>query len=79
LEEMRIRREWKKAVKAGKMLILSPFAALERRLKRDLAWKRNLFAAALAEEVAIGYAGKGSGTERLGEAIKSWGKEVILI
>jgi predicted Rossmann fold nucleotide-binding protein DprA/Smf involved in DNA uptake len=79
LEEMLIKKEWKKAVKAGKMLILSPFAAEERRLKRDLAWKRNLFAAALAEKVAIGYAGKGSGTERLGEAIKSWGKEVILI
>lgn len=79
LEEMRIRREWKKALKAGKMLILSPFAALERRLKRDLAWKRNLFAAALAEEVVIGYAGKGSGTERLGEEVKLWGKEVFLL
>jgi hypothetical protein len=79
LEEMRIRREWKKAVKAGKMLILSPFAALERKLKRDLAWKRNLFAAALVEDIVIAYAGKGSGTERLGEEIKAWGKEVILI
>jgi len=76
LEEMRIKREWRKPLKAGKMLILSPFTALERRLKRDLAWKRNLFAAAIAEEIVIAYAGKGSRTERLGEDVESWGKEI---
>ena len=79
LEEMRIRRDWKKALKAERMLIISPFAAEERRLKRDLAWKRNLFAAALADDIYIVYAGKGSGTERLGRTIQTWGKKIILL
>ena len=72
LEEMRIQKEWKKAVEAEKMLILSPFCALERRLRKDLAWKRNLFAAAVAEEVVIGYAGKGSRTEGLKDEVTRW-------
>jgi len=76
LEEMRIKREWRKPLKAEKMLILSPFAADERKLKRNLAWRRNLFTAAIAEEIVIAYAGKGCRTERLGEEVKSWGKEI---
>lgn len=65
--------------KAGKMLILSPFSALERRLRKDLAVMRNLFAAAVAEEVVIAYAAEGSKTAEFTGIVREWGKPILMM
>src|SRR5438876_1122861 len=51
VERMRLPAEWKPAIEAGRLLVLSPFAPHQRRMTADLAAKRNAFVAALADEV----------------------------
>ena len=66
-------------ISEGRLLLLSPFSEAEKRLRKDLAVKRNLFAAAVAEEIAIAHAAMNSKTRELMEVIIKWGKPVYTI
>ncbi|MBA2670200.1 MAG: DNA-processing protein DprA, partial [Gemmatimonadetes bacterium] len=56
---MRLPREWRDAIRRGRLLILSPFADRQRRATVALAAERNRFVAALAERVLIAHAAPG--------------------
>jgi predicted Rossmann fold nucleotide-binding protein DprA/Smf involved in DNA uptake len=47
----RVPPEWKKPLEAGRLLVLSGFAATEKRVTAELAGRRNKLVAALADEV----------------------------
>lgn len=53
------------AVDAGRLLIVTPFADDVKRVSAEHARKRNVFMVDLADEVVIGFAGKGGLLERL--------------
>ncbi len=73
LERMRIPMEWRDGVGAGRILLLSPFEASQRRLTAALSEHRNKLVAALAGEVYFAHTTPGGKTARLVEQISGWG------
>lgn len=71
----RLPAEWREAVKAAQMLVLSPFRT-ERRMNAQTSAKRNALVAALADECVVLHASPGSATERLVAEIKARGKRI---
>jgi predicted Rossmann fold nucleotide-binding protein DprA/Smf involved in DNA uptake len=70
IERLRLPLSWRKPCDAGRLLVLSPFAAHQRRPTAALAEHRNRFVATLATHVFVAYAGPGSRTAQLcGELI----------
>ena len=69
IETMRVPAVWKPALERGRLLIVSPFPAQERRVTRERALRRNRLVAALAAEIMITYAAAGSGTEAFAREI----------
>jgi predicted Rossmann fold nucleotide-binding protein DprA/Smf involved in DNA uptake len=69
LEKMRVPSDWKKRLAAGRLLILSCFAANERRVTVALATRRNEFVAALADEVWFAHITPGGEMQRLAHRI----------
>ena len=65
IENMRVPRDWRPALDAGRLLIVSPFSNAYRRPTVKLAAERNRFVAAIAERVFIAHAAPGSKTEAL--------------
>ena len=63
IEGMHIKREYKKPLEDGRLLIISPFTGKERRISSEKAQRRNYFVAALAETIFIPYAAPKSKTE----------------
>lgn len=76
LEGMRIPKRWQEGIKAGRILLLSPFEASQNRLTAALAEQRNLMVAALADEVYFGHITPGGKTARLAEQIAGWKSSV---
>jgi hypothetical protein len=76
LEGMRLPVGWPDALTAGRLLLLSPFAAPERRATNDLAWRRNVLVAALSAGLFIAHAQSASKTEELARQALAWGKPV---
>ncbi len=76
LESMRIPKEWRKLIDEDRLLLLSPFEAKHKRLSEERCWKRNLFVAAIADEIMIAHAEPGSKTEELVRVIEGWGEQV---
>src|SRR5260370_2898208 len=74
IDGMRISSAWKKPIAAGRLLVLSPFADKHPRITAERSQVRNLFVAALAEQVFVGHAGPGSKTEALARQVQTWGK-----
>jgi predicted Rossmann fold nucleotide-binding protein DprA/Smf involved in DNA uptake len=72
LEDMRLPSDWKRPLSDGRLLILSCFAATERRVTAALATRRNEFVAALADEVWFAHIAPGGGMQRLAQKIASW-------
>jgi predicted Rossmann fold nucleotide-binding protein DprA/Smf involved in DNA uptake len=66
--------ELRKPLAAGRLLLLSPFEATERRVTAELAAARNRFVAALAERVLFIHAAPGGRTEALAREVIGWGK-----
>src|SRR4030067_3622025 len=64
IEGMRIRAEYKKPLKEGSLLFLSPFPEEEKRISSEKALRRNYFVAALAAFIFIPYAAPNSTTEQ---------------
>lgn len=73
----KIDTELKAAVDAGRLLIVTPFEKSIKRVIAETSEKRNRFMIELADEVVIGYAGKGGMLERLVAEAK--GKKVIIV
>jgi predicted Rossmann fold nucleotide-binding protein DprA/Smf involved in DNA uptake len=76
LSRTKLPAEWKKAIDAGRLLVVSPFTDKEKRVTTRLAEERNRFVAALADEVLIAYAHPGGKTEKLAAELLNSGKRV---
>lgn len=62
IASLRMPMNWRKPCAEGRLLILSPFAAHQRRPTTALAEDRNYFVATLATHIFVAYAGPGSRT-----------------
>jgi len=76
IERMRVPREWRRPLAAGRLLILSPFDTKHPRITAENAQYRNRFAAALATRILIPHAAPGSKTEAFARDVARWGKRV---
>src|SRR5262245_5296659 len=65
IERLRIPLSWRKPYDEGRLLVLSPFAAHQRRPTAALAEHRNRVVATLTTHVFVAYAGPGSKTAQL--------------
>ena len=65
IKRLRLPTEWRKPYTAGRLLVLSPFAARQQRPTAALAEHRNRFVATLATNILVAYAGPGSRTAQL--------------
>jgi len=79
LEGMRLTKEQRTAIDAGRLLLLSPFDARESRLTAPLAAQRNRLVGALADRVLIIHASPGGQVEALCRTFLSWAKPVYAL
>ena len=63
----------RKALEAGRLTVLSPFAAGEARATAELARQRNRVVAALAERVVFGFVSPGGSLAVLRAELQAWG------
>ena len=71
---MRIKAEYKKPLKEGRLLFLSQFPGEEKRVSSEKALRRNYFVAALAGSIFIPYAAPNSKTEQFCKELLTWNK-----
>ncbi|MBW2742597.1 MAG: DNA-processing protein DprA [Deltaproteobacteria bacterium] len=76
INNMRINREYKKPLKDGRLLFLSPFDENQRRISAKSSHYRNLFVAAMSAAIFVAHAGPGSKTEAFCKEIISWQKPI---
>jgi predicted Rossmann fold nucleotide-binding protein DprA/Smf involved in DNA uptake len=79
LEGMRLPAALKNGVEAGRLALMSPFGASQRRAKADLAEERNRFVAALATEVFVAYAAPNGKTDALCRSLLASGKSLLTL
>lgn len=72
IEAMRIPIECRAAFDAGRLLFLSPFARVLKRITKDSAARRNEFVAAMADEAYIPHVSPGGQTARIAEMLTAW-------
>ena len=75
---MRLPRAWREPVEQGRLLVVSPFAAGERRVTAALAERRNRYVAGLARVVFVAHAAPGGQLERLCGALLAAGQKPLL-
>ena len=73
---MRLPQEWQEPIAAGRLLVVSPFAAEQRRPTVALAAQRNHFVTGLAHQLMVVHAAAGGATERLCHDFLATGKPV---
>ena len=76
INNMRINREYKKSLKDGRLLFLSPFNENQRRISAKSSHYRNLFVAAMSAAIFVAHAGPASKTESFCKEIISWQKQI---
>ena len=79
IEGMRIPQAIRAGIDAGRVLLLSPFAAKHRRATAQLADQRNRLVAALASQIFVAYAAPGGRTEELCREIIAKGKPLLTV
>ena len=79
LDKLRIRPEYKEALENGRLLFLSFFRSHRHRSDTEIAFKRNLYVAALADKILTIYASPSSKTEQLCRKLISWGKTIYTV
>uniref|UniRef100_UPI00321FF26E hypothetical protein n=1 Tax=Thermogutta sp. TaxID=1962930 RepID=UPI00321FF26E len=79
LERIRLAREVKEGVQAGRVLLVSMFGPGHRRARAELADQRNRLVAALAARVFVSHAAPGGKTEALCREIIGLGKPLFTI
>jgi predicted Rossmann fold nucleotide-binding protein DprA/Smf involved in DNA uptake len=77
IENMRLPKTWIAALEQKRLLLLSPFDPKHRHVTADLAQKRNLFIAALADKILIAHIAAGGKTESFAQTIRGWGKKLL--
>ena len=77
IENMRLKPEWKRAMSANRLLILSIFASKFRQPTVELARQRNTFVAALADKIFFAHAAEGSRTLEFAKTIAEWDKPLF--
>jgi predicted Rossmann fold nucleotide-binding protein DprA/Smf involved in DNA uptake len=68
----RVPAEWRQALSAGRLLVLSAFEAAENRKTKELAMRRNEFVAALADELWFAHITPGGQIEKLAQRARPW-------
>ena len=76
INNMRINKEYKKPLKNGRLLFLSPFDENQQRISAKRSHYRNLFVAALSAVIFVAHAGPASKTEAFCKEILSWQKPI---
>ncbi|MFH0894247.1 MAG: hypothetical protein V2A54_07415 [Bacteroidota bacterium] len=76
INNMRINKEYKKPLKDGRLLFLSPFDENQQRLSAKRSHYRNLFVAAMSAVIFVAHAGPASKTEAFCKEILSWQKPI---
>jgi len=76
LSTSRLPIEWQKAIRNGRLLLLSPFGENDRRVTTELAAERNRFVATISDDILIPYAMPGSKTEADALSLLAAGKRV---
>lgn len=76
---MRLPQEWHGPVVAGRLLLVAPFGAGERRVTAATAERRNRFVVALADAVLFIHASPGGRLEALCATALGWGKRVLVL
>ena len=76
INNMRINKEYKKPLKDGQLLFLSPFDENQRRISAKRSHYRNLFVAAMSAAIFVAHAEPSSKTEELCQQILSWQKPI---
>jgi len=79
IAQMRLPADWRQAVAADRMLILSPFEAKHRRPTVELTAHRNRFVAALSAQVLMAHAAPQSKTAALYLALLQQNKPVFTL
>lgn len=74
IENWRIPSEYRRPLRDGRLLLLSPFGATQRRMTEETALTRNLVVAALAKTVLVIHAAPGGKTEAFCREVLAWGK-----
>jgi predicted Rossmann fold nucleotide-binding protein DprA/Smf involved in DNA uptake len=77
IQDYRVPGELRAGLDSGRLLVLSPFGADERRVTAPLAERRNHFVAAVASEVFIAYAAPDSATLRFARSLLEVGKPIL--
>ena len=72
IEKLRVPAEWRAPLHEGRLLILSCFVPGHTRATAELATRRNLVAAALADEHWFAHVTPGGHSERLAQVIAGW-------
>ena len=76
IDNMGISKEYKKPLKDGRLLFLSPFDENQRRISAQRTHYRNLFVAAMSPVIFVTHAGPASKTEAFCKEIVSWQKPI---
>jgi predicted Rossmann fold nucleotide-binding protein DprA/Smf involved in DNA uptake len=79
IERMRPPADWRRPLFEGQLLLLSPFAAKDRRATAEMAILRNRFVAALADAIVVAYAAPDSKTERFARDLIADGHAVYTL
>ncbi len=79
IDNMRIPRDWRGPLNAGRMLVLSPFPSSRRRPTAETAAQRNDLVAALAQQVFIAHAAPGGKTEAFARKLAASGKPLLTL
>jgi predicted Rossmann fold nucleotide-binding protein DprA/Smf involved in DNA uptake len=79
IAQMRLPADWRQAVAAHRLLVLSPFAAKHRRPTVELTEPRNRLVAALSTHILIAHAAPQSKTETLSLEFLRHGKQVFIL
>ncbi len=75
----RVPSEFRRPLKEGRLLVLSPFAEDVNRADEQTAWERNRFVAALADRIFAAYAAPNSNTECFCREIIAWKKPLYTL
>jgi len=76
LKGMRLKKEYKKPIEDGRLLLLSPFKDSQKRNSVETSTERNRFVAALADSVFIAHASANSKMEKFCREVLGWGKSL---
>ena len=72
LEKIRLPANWRSAVEAGRLLLVSPFEKRPQRPTKESSQRRNELVAALSDEVLIIHAEPGGGIEHITMLVDRW-------